>query len=346
MKSGARTTTGASPRSSPRVQTAPAKSNVPRDGKGLLTLSIASDGKVTSPQGKTYTQPQPLGGKALTIPPGADPREKLAEWMIRPDNPFLARALVNRYWAHFFGRGIVEMADDLRITNPPSNPELLDALAKDFVAHQFDLKQLVRTICTSQTYQRSSVPNEFNQKDRQNFARGYPRRLPAEVLLDALDQATGVPTKLGTNDPVARAIDLPDEAVSNTLLEVFGKPSRDSACECERVSAATLAQSLYLIASRDLHGKLKQQTSRAAKLAADPRPFADKVKEMFLWVFARYPTPEEIRTAETYLLQEETRLGQGRSYRQVVAGGQAGGLRGPALGAPEHQGIPVQSLRK
>jgi hypothetical protein len=290
-----------------RVQTAPAKGAVPRDGKGLLTLSIARDGKAVSPQGKTYTQPKPLGGEPLTVPPGDDPRERLAEWMTRPDNPFLARALVNRYWAHFFGRGIVEPADDLRSTNPPSNPELLDALAKDFVAHEFDLKHLVRTICTSQAYQRSSAPNEYNRKDRQNFARCYPRRVPAEVLLDALDQATGVPTKLGNNESAARAIDLPDEATTNTLLEVFGKPSRDSACECERVSAATLAQSLYLLASREVHGKLKQPTSRAAKLAADSRPAADKVKEMFLWVFARYPTPEELRTAETFLTREEAR---------------------------------------
>jgi hypothetical protein len=291
-----------------RVQMVPVKTNVPRDARGLLSLSVVADGKVTSPQGKTYTQPRPLGGEALTVPSGADPREKLADWMTAPDNPYLSRAFVNRYWAHFLGRGIVEAPDDLRVTNPPSNPELLDALAKDFVDHRFDLKHLVRTICTSQAYQRSSAPNEHNGKDRQNFARSYPRRLPAEVLLDALDQVTAVPTKLGNGDAPARAIDLPDEVVSSTLLEVFGKPSRDSACECERVSAATLAQSLYLLASRDVHAKLKQATSRAAKLAADPRPVADKVKEVFLWVFARYPTPEELRTAEAFLLREETRL--------------------------------------
>src|SRR5262249_8399128 len=160
------------------------------------------------------------------------------------------------------------------ITNPPSNPELLDSLAQDFVRHQFDLKYLVRTICTSETYQRSSTPNAFNQKDRQNFARSYPRRLPAEVILDAIDQVTGVPTKFNSNE-AARAVELADEAVPSTLLEVFGKPSRDSACECERVSSATLTQSLFLIASRDLHGKLRQSTSRAGKWAADPRPDAD-----------------------------------------------------------------------
>jgi hypothetical protein len=298
-----------------RVQMTAVKSNVPKDGRGLMSLSIASDGKVTSPQGKTYTQPQPLGGDPLTIPPGADPREQLADWMTRPDNPFLARALVNRYWAHFFGRGIVEMPDDLRITNPPSNPELLDALAKDLVAHKFDLKYLVRTICISDTYQQSSKPNVFNQKDRQNFARFYPRRLPAEVLLDAIDQVTGVPTKFGANE-ATRAIDLADEAAANTLLEAFGKPTRDSACECERVASATLSQSLYLLASKDVHMKLKQSSSRPAKWAADARPDVDKIKEMFLWVFSRYPTPDELRTAETFLAQEPARASNAKLAKQ------------------------------
>jgi hypothetical protein len=211
------------------------------------------------------------------------------------------------------------MADDLRVTNPPSNPELLDALAKDFVAHKFDLKHLVRTICTSKTYQRSSTPNRYNQKDRQNFARYYPRRLPAEVLLDALDQVSGVPTRFGNNESAARAIELTDEAVVNTLLEVFGKPRRDSACECERVSSATLAQSLYLLTSREVHGKLKQTTSRAAKLAADTRPVADKVKELFLCVHSRYPTPEELKTAQTFLAQEEARASREGAGKQKPA---------------------------
>jgi hypothetical protein len=239
------------------------------------------------------------------VPPGADPREKLAEWMTRPDNPYLARALVNRYWAHFFGRGIVEMADDLRVTNPPSNPELLDALARDFVEHHFDLKHLVRTLCTSKTYQLSCTPNGYNRKDRQNFARFYPRRLPAEVLLDALDQVTGVPSRLGGRDAATRAIDLPDEGVKNALLDAFGKPSRGSACECERVSSATLSQSLYLITSKEVHDKLRSNGSRAAQLAAASGPRADKVKEIFLWVYARHPTAEELQAAEAFLAREE-----------------------------------------
>jgi hypothetical protein len=302
-----------------RVQTTPLKGNVPKDGRGLLTLSVSPDGKVTSPQGKAYTRPRPLDGEELTVPAGADPREELAGWMTHPDNPFLARALVNRYWAHFFGRGIVEMADDFRVTNPPSNPELLDALARDFVEHRCDLKHLVRTLCTCTIYQLSCSPNEHNKKDRQNFARFYPRRLPAEVLLDALDQVTGVPSRLAGREAGARAIDLPDEYVKNTLLDVFGKPSRGSACECERVSAATLSQSLYLITSREVHDKLRDGRSRAAQLAASSRPRADKVREIFLWVYARYPTAEELQAAQGFLAREEAREegpGRPRQSRQ------------------------------
>src|SRR5262249_46353817 len=143
----------------------------------------------------------------------------------------------------------------------------------------------------------------------------YPRRLQAEVILDAIDQVTGVPTKFNSSE-ATRAIELTDEAVPNTLLEVFGKTSRDSACRCERASSAPRTQSLFLIASRDVQGKLRQSSSRAAKWAADPRPDADKVKEMFLWVFSRPPTPAELRTAETFLTQEQARAGNQKGTKQ------------------------------
>lgn len=288
-----------------RVQLAELKTNVPKDGRGLKTLSIAREGKVTNPQGKDYLNPRPLDGKEVSIPPGNDPREELARWMTAPDNPFLARALVNRYWAHFLGRGIVDPIDDMRVSNPPSNPALLDALARDFVEHRFDLKHLVRTICTSKIYQLSSTPNEHNQKDKQNFARYYPKRLPAEVLLDAVDQVTAVPTRYRAASEVNRAIDLPDEQGATPFLETFGKPSRASACECERTSSATLAQSLLMLRSPEIHGKLKLPGSRAGQLAADKRPVAEKIREIFLWVYARPPTAEETRAAADFLAREE-----------------------------------------
>ena len=288
-----------------RVQlgTAPAAGKAPPASRNGLPVTLLRQGRVTSPQGKSYARPRPLGGEELDIPAEDDPRQRLADWMVDPKNPFFARALVNRYWAHFFGRGIVEMPDDMRVTNPPSNPELLDALAKDFVASGYDLKRLIRTICLSRTYQLSSAPNEYNAKDRQNFARFYPRRLPAEVLLDAIDQATGVPTKYGTGAAggATRAIELPDEAVKTPLLAAFGKPDRASACECERSGGVTLTQSLLLIGSPELHNKLKDRNSRAAKLAADTRPAADKVRELYLLVYSRPPTSEELEVATAFL---------------------------------------------
>jgi hypothetical protein len=272
-----------------------------------LRVTLLPSGSVTSPHGKSYTKPRPLDGAELDVPEADDPRQKLADWMVRPDNPYFARAVVNRYWAHFFGRGIVDMPDDMRVSNPPSNEPLLDALAKDFIAHQFDLKHLIRTICASTTYQMSAIPNEHNRKDKHNHARFHPRRLPAEVLYDAFDQVTGAPVKFvakaggAAKTSASRAIELPDEAVKTPLLLAFGKPDRTSACECERSGSATLTQSLYLIGSTELHNKLKDKTGRPARLATDPRPIPEKVKEIYLWAYARLPVAEELKTVERFL---------------------------------------------
>jgi hypothetical protein len=297
-----------------------------KPGPNDTRVSLADSGQVTGPHGKTYARPRPLDHDELDIPTAADPRHKLVEWMVRPDNPFFARALVNRYWAHFFSRGIVEMADDMRVSNPPSNEPLLDALAKDFVQHRFDLKHLVRTICTSRTYQMSSTPNEHNGKDKQNFARFYPRRLSAEVLFDAIDQVTGAPLKFtspksakGGGNTVksnaTRAIDLPDESVRTQLLVAFGKPERGTACECERSNSATLTQSLYLLSSTEFNNKLKDKAGRIAALAADPRPVAAKVREVYLWVYARTPSDAELKTVADYLTAQNNRK---EAYEDVL----------------------------
>src|SRR5262249_47947972 len=140
-------------------------------------------GEINPASGKPI-EPKILDGAYLTIPPEEDPRHKLVDWMAEPGNPFFARALVNRMWGHLMGRGLVDPVDDMRETNPPSNPELLDALAQDFVKHKFDVKHALRTICRSHTYQLGSEPNEYNQHDKQNHARYYARRVIAEVLHD------------------------------------------------------------------------------------------------------------------------------------------------------------------
>jgi len=150
-----------------------------------------------NPKTQQAVKPTGLGAKPLEIAADNDPREELANWMGAKDNPFFSRSLVNRYWKHFFGRGLVDPEDDMRVTNPASNPDLLAALAKDFTDHNFDLKNLCRTICNSTVYQLSAEPNQWNQDDKQNFSRYYPKRLNAEVLLDAIDQVTGSSTSFG-----------------------------------------------------------------------------------------------------------------------------------------------------
>jgi hypothetical protein len=243
-----------------------------------------------------------LGAPALDIPAVEDPRQSLARWLSDPQNPFFAKAAVNRYWKHFFGRGLVDPEDDMRVTNPASNPELLDALANDFIAQQFDIKHLIRTICTSRTYQLSAEPNEWNRDDKQNFSRYYPKRLNAEVLLDAINQVTATNSDFGGIPTGTRATQLPDNGFNSYFLTVFGRPESSSACECERSSEANLAQSLHLLNSAEIQGKLTAGDGRAALLSGDQnRQHQDKIRELYLLTFARTPTEEEMAIATGYI---------------------------------------------
>ena len=257
---------------------------------------------------KQQVRPAALGGKPLEIAPDEDPRLRLAEWMRDKTNPFFAKALVNRYWKHFFRRGLVDPEDDIRETNPPSNPELLDALASSFVQSGYDLKGLIRTITQATTYQLSSVPNAHNGVDQQNFSRYYPRRLPAEVLLDAIDGLTGMPTNFPDLPPGTRAVSLPDNSYNRTtaLLKVFGRPEALSVCECERVDAASLAQSLHLLNSPDIKSKLSGANGRAERLVKASGTDADKIRILYFTAFSRPPSPEEVREAEEYLVRPLT----------------------------------------
>ena len=214
--------------------------------------------------------------------------------MSRPENPFFSKALVNRYWKHFFGRGLVDPEDDMRITNPPSNPQLLDALAANFIQNKFDLKQLVRDICQSKAYQLSSEPNEFNESDRQNFSSFYPRRMNAEPLYDAINQVANTPVTFSGMPTGTRAVQLPDSGFNDYFLMVFGKPQAASACECERSDDANLAQSLHLLNSTDIQGKLASANGRAALLAADKELTTDQgIDELYFWAFSRPAKPAE-----------------------------------------------------
>jgi hypothetical protein len=255
----------------------------------------------TNPKTTAAVRPAGLGAPAADLPPTEDPRESLVAWMTAPDNPFFARALVNRYWKHFFGRGLVDPEDDLRETNPATNPELLDALAAHFVKNGFNLQDLVKTICKSNTYQLSAEPNEYNADDRQNFSRYYPRRLSAEVLLDAIDVLFGQPTKFPGLPPGTRAVQLPDSGFDSFFLTAFGRPQAVSACECERTGDASLVQSLHLTNSAALQQQLAADTGRAARLASDTaRNYDEKIRELYLTAFAREPQQEERERLTSY----------------------------------------------
>ncbi len=247
-----------------------------------------------NPRTQLDVKPAGLGGETLEISPYEDARQYLVDWMAAPENPYFAKALVNRYWKHFFGRGIVDPEDDMRVTNPPSNPELLEALTKHFLDHQFDLKDLVRTICKSSVYQLSSEPTESNKSDQQNYSSFYPRRMSAEVLYDSVNAVADTPSNFGSIPQGTTAVQLPDNGFNNYFLEVFGKPEAESACECERSVEANLSQSLHMLNSGDVQGRLQNGQGRAARFNRDPdRPDSDKIRELYLAAFAREPRPEE-----------------------------------------------------
>ena len=252
---------------------------------------------------KLPVKPAALGAPALEILPDEDPRLKLADWLGDKANPFFAKSLVNRYWKHFFRRGLVEPEDDIRDTNPPTNPELLDALAKHFTESGYDLKAVVRAITQSQTYQLSEKPNEHNGVDRQNFSRFYPRHLPAEVLLDAIDQLTGSKTDFADLPPGTRAIALPDNSYnrSSGFLKVFGRPEGASVCECERVQSSSLAQSLHLMNAAEVKTKLATSNGTADRLSKSDAPEPEKLRGIYLAAFSREPRAEELQTLGAYL---------------------------------------------
>lgn len=252
---------------------------------------------------KEQVMPTSLGGSALKLKPEQDPRVSLAEWMRAKDNPFFAHTLVNRYWKHFFNRGLVEPEDDMRETNPPVNPELLSALAADFIKSGYDLKKLIRTIATSTTYQLSAVPNAHNAKDRQNFSRYYPKRLNAEVLYDAVNTLLDVETNFAGQAPGTRAVALPDNSYNQStyFLSVFGRPDSSSACECERTQEASLAQSLHLLNAADIQTQLARSNGRADMLTKDTRPDDDKITDLYHIALSRDPNADEVKFAHAHL---------------------------------------------
>jgi hypothetical protein len=267
-------------------------------------IFVRADGAVRNPATGKVVEPRGLDGPAVTISEDEDPRQKLVDWMVQADNPMFSRAISNRIWAHFMGRGLVEPIDDMRVTNPPSNPALLDALARDLVEHKFDVKHLIRTIMTSSTYQLSAEPLPDNEQDEQNYARAYPKRIIAEVLLDAMSLVTGTQENFGGLPQGTRAIQLPDESVGSYFLDVFGRPTRETPCECERPKEANLAQTLHLLNSGELQQKIVAGQGRIARLMKEKRPDSEIVDDVYLAAFSRLPTEKERTTVLDYVAKQ------------------------------------------
>lgn len=295
-----------------RVQSKPAVGLAPP-----RIVHARGEARVEHPSTGASVGPRPLGGEPLDVPADEDPRVRLADWLTAPDNPFFARAIVNRMWAHFFGRGLVDPEDDMRETNPPSNPPLLDALAADFVGHGFDLRHLARTICRSATYQCGSTPDDANRDDVRNFSRHLPRRLKAEVLLDAIDSLAGTRTVFNDVPSAGRVLELPDDKSGTRFLKVFGRQRGNAACECGRNSAAAgLSQSLELINGPEMRGKLGDAAGRAKRFAADTtRPLESQIEELFLAAYARRPTASEVQEVRAHLEGKER---SPQAYEDVI----------------------------
>jgi hypothetical protein len=237
-----------------------------------------------------------------------DRRKKLADWMTAPDNRLFARNMANRFWGYLMGRGLVEPLDDLRATNPASNPELLDALADDFVKAKFDLKHLLRTILNSRAYQLSSDPTDANKADAANvhFTRYTVKRLTAEQLADAIDFATGTREKYVGLPLGTRAIQLPDNEVRSYLLDTFGRPARQVLCECERTTRPNIAQAMHLLNGDFLNRKIADKAGRVEKLVAAKTPTPQAVEELYLATLSRPPTADERAKAEGWVKSAPT----------------------------------------
>ncbi len=267
----------------------------PRNNERILYVDFKR--QFQHPDTKKVYLPKPLDGPVLQPGEWDDRRELLADWLTSPRNPYFARAIVNRMWRNFMGRGLVEPVDDFRATNPPTNAPMLDALAKDFVEHGYDLHQLIRRITASCAYQLSSTPNRANREDTMAYSRCYPRRLTAEQLLDSIDQATGVPEKFRSLYPGTHAAQLPEPEIESYFLEVFDRPSRQLVCE--RKQTPTINQALHLISGDTIHNKISDPRGILAKRLAAATPPAALVEELYLRTVSRSPDAAERDLAAT-----------------------------------------------
>lgn len=278
---------------------------------GEQIVLVKDDGEVTNARTGRDAVPRFLGGQSPEFDKQTDRLARLAQWLTANDNRLFAKSQVNFVWYHLLGRGLVDPIDDFRETNPASNPQLLEALAADFVAHGFDLRQLVRTIMNSRTYQLSAVPNETNTDDQANFSRAIVRRLTAEQLLDAQSRVLDVPLTFAGYDQPLRAGEMPgvrrvkrragQATDSDRFLMTFGKPERLLACECERSNETTLTQAFVLVGGEGINQRLAQAGNRVERLAKSDRSDAEVVTELYWVALSRAPSATELQAAVSYV---------------------------------------------
>ncbi len=262
-----------------------------KNGSEIIYLS--REGEITQPRTNKVMAPKFMGGSVANVPPGRDRRDVLASWMTSADNPFVPKSVVNRVWFHLMGKGVVDPVDDFRDSNPSANDELLDALAKDFVANKFDLKHLIRTIVNSRTYQLSAETNDFNKNDNKYFSHAVTKLLSAEQLLDAICNVTDRPEKFPGHPLGTRSVQLPDGESNHPFLKAFGQPARDLACECEREGESNLAQALQLINGATVNDRLRDPKNRIGQMLEKKMAEPEMLKQLFLVTLSRLPTEEE-----------------------------------------------------
>jgi hypothetical protein len=258
-----------------------------------LIIFNSGGGEVNHPVRNRPMPPKFLGASEPADVAGKDRRVVLADWLASPDNPYFAKNLANIVWNHFFGQGIVHEVDDVRISNPPSNPELLDALGKKFTEYKYDFKKLVRDICTSQTYQRATQPTPTNAADTRNFARGSIRRIRAETMLDLITQVTDTKNKFQGLPLGARAVQIADGSVTTYFLTTFGRPTRETVCSCEVRLEPTLSQSLHLLNGNTVEPKIAQGNLVGRWLQEKKTP-AQVIEQLYIRCLCRPPRPEEL----------------------------------------------------
>ncbi len=249
-------------------------------------------GEVTHPVGGRVMPPKFLGAEAPDVQ-GKDRRVVLAKWLASPRNPWFATSFANRVWAHFMGVGIVEPVDDFRVSNPASNSELLEALGKHFTDTKYNLKALVRDICNSRTYQRTTRRNESNESDEKNFAHALVRRIKAENLLDTISAVTNTKDKFDGLPVGARAVQIADGTRSTYFLKTFGRATRETPCSCEVKMEPTLSQALHLLNGGTVTDKIRQG-GLIAQLSSGKKPPDEKITELYVRCFARKPDKQEL----------------------------------------------------